>query len=226
MGIAENISRLRKKIPEQVALVAVSKTMSVALIQEAYDAGHRVFGENRVQEMTEKREHLPLDIEWHLIGHLQTNKVKYIVPFVSLIHSVDTLKLLSEINREAARVNRKIDCLLQLRIAREESKFGLQFEDAIQILNSVEYKDFNHIRLTGVMGMATFTDDEQQIRGEFQRLAQYFKELKARYFSGDDAFRELSMGMSDDFELAIDAGSTIVRIGTLIFGERNYKREN
>lgn len=226
MGIAENISRLRIKIPEHVTLVAVSKTMPVALIQEAYDAGHRVFGENRVQEMIEKRDHLPQDVEWHLIGHLQTNKVKYIAPFVSLIHSVDSLKLLSEINREAARANRKIDCLLQLRIAREESKFGLQFEDAIQILNAAEYKNFQHIRLTGVMGMATFTDDEQQIRAEFQMLARHFEELKARYFPGDGAFRELSMGMSDDYELAMDTGSTMVRIGTLIFGERNYKREN
>jgi PLP dependent protein len=226
MGIAENISRLRKEIPEQVTLVAVSKTMPVELIREAYESGQRVFGENRVQELIEKHKVLPQDIEWHLIGHLQTNKVRYITPFISLIHSVDSLKLLSEINREALRANRRINCLLQLRIAREESKFGLQFPDALQILESGEYKDFQHIRLTGVMGMATYTSDERQIREEFLQLARYFQEIKARYFAGIDSFRELSMGMSGDYELALKAGSTIVRIGTLIFGERNYNEEN
>jgi PLP dependent protein len=226
MGIAENLSVLRKKIPKQVTLVAVSKTMSVELIQEAYDAGQRVFGENKVQEMMEKHKHLPRDIQWHLIGHLQTNKVKYIAPFVSLIHSVDSLKLLSEINREAARAGRRIDCLLQLRIAREESKFGLQFADALQLLDSVEYRDLQHIRLTGVMGMATFTHDEQQIREEFQMLARYFKEIKTRFFKGMIVFRELSMGMSGDYEQALAAGSTMVRIGTMIFGERSYNAEN
>jgi pyridoxal phosphate enzyme (YggS family) len=222
MGVAENIALLRKEIPQHVKIVAVSKTMPNARIQEAYDAGHRAFGENRVQELIEKQESLPGDMEWHLIGHLQTNKVKYIVPFVQLIHSVDSLKLLSEINREASRIGRKIDCLLQMRIAREDTKFGLTWDEARRILRSSEYKDFQSIRIAGLMGMATFTDNIGQVKKEFMLLASYFQEIKNEWFSGITTFKVLSMGMSGDFKLAIEAGSTMVRIGSLIFGERNY----
>ena len=222
MGVADNITLLHKEIPQHVKIIAVSKTMPPALIKEAYDAGHRAFGENRVQELTGKQKSLPTDVEWHLIGHLQTNKVKYIVHFVHLIQSVDSLKLLSEINREAARINRKIDCLLQIRIAREDTKFGLSFADTNQVLHSGEYKDFQNIRITGLMGMATFTNNEDQIKEEFLSLARYFEELKNRWFSHSETFKELSMGMSGDYKLAIEAGSTMVRIGSLIFGERKY----
>lgn len=222
MSIGENIARLHKEIPRHVKIIAVSKTMPVRIIQEAYNNGQLAFGENRVQEITDKWQHLPKDIEWHLIGHLQTNKVKYIVPFISLIQSVDSLRLLSEINREAARVNRRIDCLLQMRVAREETKFGLQFTDAVQLLSSGEFKDLQNVRITGLMGMATFTSNTRQIKEEFLQLAGYYNDIKARWFSNADTFRELSMGMSGDFMLAIEAGSTMVRIGTLIFGNRNY----
>ncbi len=222
MGVAENIALLRKEIPQHVKIVAVSKTMPNLRIQEAYDAGHRAFGENRVQELIEKHESLPGDMEWHLIGHLQTNKVKYIVPFVQLIHSVDSLKLLSEINREASRIGRKIDCLLQMRIASEDTKFGLTWDEVRRILSSSEYKDFQSIRIAGLMGMATFTDNIGQVKKEFMLLARYFQEIKSEWFSGITSFKELSMGMSGDFRLAIEAGSTMVRIGSLIFGERNY----
>lgn len=222
MGVAENIALLHKEIPQHVKIVAVSKTMPNIRIQEAYDAGHRAFGENRVQELIEKHESLPGDMEWHLIGHLQTNKVKYIVPFVQLIHSVDSLKLLSEINREASRIGRKIDCLLQMRIASEDTKFGLTWDEARRILSSSEYNDFQSIRITGLMGMATFTDNIGQVKGEFMLLARYFQEIKNEWFSGVTSFKELSMGMSGDFRLAIEAGSTMVRIGSLIFGERNH----
>lgn len=182
MGIADNIALLRKEIPQHVKIVAVSKTMQASAVKEAYDAGHRAFGENRVQEMTDKQQLLPSDVEWHLIGHLQTNKVKYIVPFVHLIHSVDSLKLLAEINREAARVGRKIDCLLQMRIAREETKFGLQYTEAVQLLNSEEFKDFQHVRLTGLMGMATFTGNNSQIRDEFLQLGRFLRNFRTGGF--------------------------------------------
>jgi len=221
MGVAENIALLRKEIPQHVKIVAVSKTMPNSRIQEAYEAGHRAFGENRVQELVEKHKSLPGDMEWHLIGHLQTNKVKYIVPFVQLIHSVDSLKLLSEINREASRIGRKIDCLLQMRIASEDTKFGLTWDEACRILSSSEYNDFLGIRITGLMGMATFTDNSGQVKREFMLLARYFQEIKNEWFSGVTSFKELSMGMSGDYRLAIEAGSTLVRIGSLIFGERN-----
>lgn len=224
MGIAESIALLRKEIPQHVKIVAVSKTMPQVLVKEAYDAGQRAFGENRVQELTEKQLFLPKDTEWHLIGHLQTNKVKYVVPFVSLIQSVDSLKLLSEINQEACKIGRTIDCLLQMRIAREETKFGLSFAEAKQMLNSDEFKSYQSIKLTGLMGMATFTNETSRIKEEFFQLARYFEEIKTKWFSNDASFRELSMGMSGDYKLALEAGSTMVRIGSLIFGERNYNR--
>jgi pyridoxal phosphate enzyme (YggS family) len=222
MGIAENIALLRKEIPQHVKIVAVSKTMPADLMMEAYYAGQRSFGENKVQELTEKQLIMPKDIEWNLIGHLQTNKVKYVVPFVRLIHSVDSMKLISEINHEACKIGRTIDCLLQMRIAREESKFGMLFTDVKQMLNSDEFSCFQNIRITGLMGMATFTDETSQVKEEFLQLACYFKEIKAKWFSNDPLFKELSMGMSGDYMLAIEAGSTMVRIGSLIFGNRNY----
>jgi pyridoxal phosphate enzyme (YggS family) len=206
-----------------VKIVAVSKTISPDVIQDAYDSGHRAFGENRVQELQAKQSSLPSDIEWHMVGHLQTNKVKYVVPFVHLIHSVDSLKLLGEIDREAAKLNRTVDCLLQIRIAREVTKSGLSSDDAKTLLDSREYNDLQFARITGLMGMATFTDNADQIREEFLLLARYHRELKERWFQGVPSFRELSMGMSGDFKIAIEAGSTIIRIGSLIFGERKYK---
>jgi pyridoxal phosphate enzyme (YggS family) len=220
MGIAENLSRLRQEIPPHVKIVAVSKTMPLTAIMEAYGAGHRIFGENRVQELIEKQNNLPPDIEWHLIGHLQTNKVKYIVPFVRLIHAVDSLKLLAAINNEALRLNRVVDCLLQLKIAKEVTKFGLTFEGIRELLNSAAFADFKNIRICGLMGMATFTNDEWQIREEFRYLADCFKDLKSTFFRHVPGFAEMSIGMSGDYNIAIQTGATILRIGSLIFGER------
>lgn len=222
MTISENIKILFRQIPADVKLVAVSKTQAVAKILEAYKAGHFVFGENKVQELVAKQPQLPADIEWHMIGHLQTNKVKYIAPFVSLIHSVDSLKLLKEINKEAAKNNRVIDCLFEFYIASEESKFGLTMDEAGDILISDEYKLMKNIRVCGVMGVASFVDDENTIRSEFKRLRQNFSELKTTFFQDKEYFKEISMGMSSDYKIAIEEGSTIVRIGTSIFGERNY----
>jgi PLP dependent protein len=224
MGIAENLFRLHKEIPSDVKIIAVSKTMPVSAIQEAYDTGHRDFGENKVQEMTDKQGRLPQDINWHMIGHLQTNKVKQIIPFVRLIHSVDSLKLLSTINSEAAKAGRTIDCLLQIFIASEETKFGLSHDEAKNLLASDEYRSFRNIRITGLMGMATYTEKRDLIRKEFKQLAASFTEFRSAFFPHDPAFRELSMGMSGDYKLAVEAGSTMVRIGSLIFGERNYFR--
>jgi pyridoxal phosphate enzyme (YggS family) len=224
MGIAENIALLRKEIPQHVKIIAVSKTMSAAIVKEAYDAGQLSFGENRVQELTEKQQVMPQDIEWHLIGHLQTNKVKYVVPFVSLIQSVDSLKLLSEINREAYEIGRTIDCLIQMRIASEETKFGMSFAEAKQMLNSNEFINLQNINLTGVMGMATFTIETNRVKEEFLQLARYFEEIKSKWFSNAASFKEISMGMSGDYKMAVEAGSTMVRIGSLIFGDRNNNR--
>ena len=224
MGIAENLFRLHKEIPSDVKIIAVSKTMPVSAIQEAYDTGHRDFGENKVQEMTDKQGRLPQDINWHMIGHLQTNKVKQIIPFVRLIHSVDSLKLLSTINSEAVKAGRTIDCLLQIFIASEETKFGLSHDEAKNLLSSDEYRSFRNIRITGLMGMATYTENRDLIRKEFKQLAASFAEFRSAFFPRDPAFRELSMGMSGDYILAVEAGSTMVRIGSLIFGERNYFR--
>ena len=224
MNIAENLALIQKELPAHVRLIAVSKTMSPELIRVAYNAGQRAFGENKVQELQEKQPVLPGDIEWHMIGHLQTNKVKYIVSFIHLIHSVDSLKLLSEINTEGSKINRVVDCLMQIRIAKEETKYGMTISTARELLDSPTFKDFKNIRLRGLMGMATFTDDTMQVTAEFKQLAGYFKDIKQRYFVGDNSFAELSMGMSGDYEYAVDAGSTMVRIGSLIFGERNYNQ--
>ena len=218
MSIAENIQKLKSEIPSHVTLVAVSKTKPAEAVMEAYNAGHGTFGENKVQEMSGKYEQLPKDIEWHLIGHLQSNKVKYIAPFVHLIHSVDSLKLLQEINKQAAKSDRVIDCLLQVHIAMEETKFGLSFEEAEDIMNSGELKSLANIRIRGLMGMATFTENEQTVRNEFRSLAQFFNKIKAA--NNDPRFDILSMGMSGDYKIAIEEGSTMIRVGSSIFGSR------
>ena len=222
MSISSILSSIKTDLPDHVRLVAVSKFHPVEMIEEAYHAGQRIFGENHVQEMTQKHEVLPKDIEWHFIGHLQTNKVKYIAPFVSLIHSVDSFKLLKEINKQAEKSQRVISCLLQIHIAQEETKFGFSFDECRSMLQEEEWKTLTHVQLCGVMGMATFTDDVQEVRNEFRSLKKFFDEIKENYFSHIDAFREISMGMTDDYPIAIEEGSTLIRIGTKIFGERVY----
>lgn len=222
MSISENINSINKSLPASVKLVAVSKTKPNEAILDAYNAGVRIFGENKVQELTTKYETLPNDIEWHFIGHLQTNKVKYIAPFVKLIHAVDSLKLLKTIDKEAAKNERIINCLLQFHIAKEETKYGLSEDEANAILDSDEYKKMQNIRICGVMGMATFTENTEQIRNEFQLLKNIFSKLKDRYFADNEYFKEVSMGMSDDYLIAVEQGSTMVRIGSTIFGHREY----
>jgi pyridoxal phosphate enzyme (YggS family) len=218
--IAEALSNIKSEIPEEVTLVAVSKTKPAEDIQTAYDAGHRVFGENKVQELVGKEEVLPKDIEWHFIGHLQTNKVKYLAPFVSMIHAVDSMKLLKEINKQAKKHDRTISCLLQFHIAEEQSKFGLNLEEAQDILSSNEFVELQNISVVGVMGMATFTDDQEQVRDEFRTLENYFNVVKSHFFKYNDAFEHLSMGMSGDYKIAIEEGSTMIRLGSSIFGAR------
>lgn len=218
--IASNINSLKAQIPSSVKLIVVSKTRSVGEIMEAYNTGHRYFGENRVQEIINKKDVLPSDIEWHLIGHLQSNKVKYIVPFVNLIQSVDSYKLLKVIDSEAEKANKQVNCLLQIFIAREESKFGFSMEELSGMLGSSEFRELRHVKICGVMGMATFTSDKDQVRGEFRYLADCFDKLKNEYFAADNAFKDISMGMSDDYEVAVEEGSTIIRIGSNIFGAR------
>ncbi|RAJ95957.1 hypothetical protein LX87_03707 [Larkinella arboricola] len=220
MTIAANIQSIEDQLPAHTKLIAVTKTKPVALLQEAYDAGCRRFGENKVQEMTEKQPLLPADIEWHLIGHLQTNKVKYMASFVSLIHSVDSLKVLQEINKQAARHQRVIDCLLQIHIAQEETKFGFDETEAEALLNGPELDQLPNVRIVGLMGMATNTDDETQIRREFRSLKQLYDRL-GNIQRPNVAFTELSMGMSSDYLIAIEEGSTMVRVGSAIFGTRN-----
>ncbi len=222
MGIADRISKIKGEIGEGVCLIAVSKTKPVADILEAYEAGQRFFGENKVQELIQKQEQLPGDIEWHFIGHLQTNKVKYIAPFICLIHSVDSFKLLQTIDREGEKNNRKIRCLLQFHIAEEETKFGFDLAEAVEVLSSPGFLQLQHVEVCGVMGMATNTDDETQIRKEFRLLKSIFAQLKKQFFPGQGSFSEISMGMSGDYRIAAEEGSTMVRIGSLIFGERNY----
>ena len=220
MSIGECIASIRNEINESVTLVAVSKTKPVEAILEAYTTGQREYGENKVQELVTKYEFLPKDIHWHLIGHLQSNKVKYIAPFVHLIHSVDGLKLLTEINKQALKNNRIIDCLLQFHVATEETKFGLNQSEAIELLDSEEYTSMKNIRIVGIMGMASFTENELLIRSEFQSLKSIFHSLKESHFPGDNAFKEISMGMSGDYKIAIEEGSTMIRVGSTIFGSR------
>ncbi|XOV68248.1 MAG: YggS family pyridoxal phosphate-dependent enzyme [Fluviicola sp.] len=218
--IKEALDSRQAEIPDNVILVAVSKTKPVSDIQEAYDHGHRVFGENRAQEMAEKYEQLPKDIEWHSIGHLQRNKVKYIAPFVSMIHAVDSMKLLKEINKEAEKNDRVIECLLQFHIAQEDSKYGMDFNEVQDLLESEELIEMRNISIVGLMGMATFTDDTDQIREEFRTLENYFQMIKSHYFKFNDGFKHISMGMSGDYPIAIEEGSTMVRVGSAIFGAR------
>ena len=212
MSIKENFLNIKSSLPENVTLVAVSKTKPISDLMEAYNAGQRIFGENKIQEMTEKWEQMPKDIQWHMIGHIQTNKVRFMAPYVSLIHGVDSLKLLEEINKQALKYNRIIDCLLQIYIAEEETKFGLNESELNELLNSKSFKIFNNVRIVGLMGMATFTDNQIQIRKEFEYLKKIFDKLKN--------LDTLSMGMSGDYKLAIECGSTMVRIGSNIFGGR------
>lgn len=221
--IAENLKRIKADLPEQVELVAVSKTKPNAAILEAYEAGQRVFGENKIQEMTDKYDALPKDIAWHMIGHVQRNKVKYMAPFVALIHAVDSLRLLAEIDKQAERNNRVIPCLLQLFIADEETKFGLSEAELFELLDSEEFKALKHIKIQGLMGMATFTENQDQIKQEFSTLQHIFEKVQTYNHLPNVACDTLSMGMSNDYPIAIDCGSTMIRIGSTIFGERNYE---
>ncbi len=217
MKISENIQKYKAELPENVTLVAISKTKPNDDIMEAYHTGHRIFGENKVQELTEKQEVLPDDIEWHMVGHVQRNKVKYMASFVNLIHAVDSLKLLREINKQAKKHNRIIKCLLQIKIAEEDSKFGISAEEAQEILSSKTYTEMENVKITGLMGMATFTDDNNQVRNEFQFLKSVFDDFSKKH----PALITLSMGMSGDYKIAVACGSNMVRIGSNIFGERH-----
>jgi pyridoxal phosphate enzyme (YggS family) len=218
--ITEQFRAIQSEIPANVKLIAVSKTFSVAAIQQVYDLGQRDFGENKVQELLEKYPHLPKDIRWHLIGHLQRNKVKYIAPFIDLIHSVDSLKLLQEIDSQALKNKRVIQCMLQFHVAQEETKFGFTREEAIAMLDSSAFKALKNIQIVGVMGMASFSNDRDLIRNEFKKIVSLFNFLKETYFSESNLFCERSMGMSSDFKIAIEEGSTLVRVGSLLFGRR------
>jgi len=222
MSIQSNIQNIRQFIPSDVKLVCVSKYHPNEAIEEAYSCGERVFGESKVQEMCGKYETLPKDIEWHFIGHLQSNKIKSIVPFVSLIHGVDSFKLLTEINKYAEKANKKVNCLLQVHIAQEETKFGFSERELIEVLSGNEWENLKNVQICGLMGMATFSNSENQVRAEFKTLKNLFTKLKADFFPTEDSFKEISMGMSADFKLAIDEGSSMVRIGSSIFGNRIY----
>ena len=218
MSISDNLNKIKATIPKGVTLVAVSKTKPVSELMEAYNAGQRIFGENKIQEMTEKWEEMPKDIEWHMIGHVQRNKVKYMAEYVRLVHGVDSFKLLKEINKQASKHNRTINCLLQVHIAEEETKFGMDKYEIASLLASKEYKELLNVKVVGLMGMATFTDSQEQISKEFKYLNSLYNEFKAE----NTEFNTLSMGMSGDYKLAIDYGSNMVRIGSSIFGNRNY----
>ncbi len=222
MSISENISRLKAEIPGHVSIIAVSKRKSAEDVMQAYVAGHRIFGENRVQELIEKQPLLPEDLKWHMIGHLQTNKVKFIAGFVDMIHSVDSIKLLRTIDKEALKNKRTIPVLLQVFIADEETKFGFSEEELNNLLQSEEFAALKNVRIDGLMGMATYTPDMEQVRSEFRYLREVFKRIKNACFAASDNFRHISMGMSGDYEIAIDEGSTMIRVGTIIFGARNY----
>lgn len=223
--VKENLEKIRQTLKEGVRLVAVSKYHPIADLQEAYDAGQRIFGESHVQELQGKYEALPKDIEWHFIGHLQTNKVKYIAPYVALIHSVDTVKLLNEINKQAQKHNRQIDCLLQLHIAQEETKFGFTPDELMQQLSAFDPSQMPGVRIVGIMCMASNTDDEQQIEKEFVLARQCFEQIRNTFFADKEYFKEISMGMSGDYLIAQRCGSTLVRVGSSIFGMRNYNRQ-
>lgn len=220
--ITEEIHRIQTELPKNVRLVAVSKYHPIEALQEAYDAGQRIFGESKAQEMTMKHEALPQDIKWHFIGHLQTNKIKYIAPYVAMIHGVDSFKLLVEIDKQARKANRTIPCLLQIHIAQEESKFGFSTDECIAMLEEGLWRTLNNVSIAGVMGMGTNTNNETQVESEFKTLADFFRKIKEVYFKDTTDFCEISMGMSDDYPLAIRNGSTLIRVGSRIFGERTY----
>lgn len=217
MDIKENVRQFKSEIPEDVTLVAISKTKPVEDLLEAYDTPIRHFGENKIQEMTEKYKQLPNDIKWHMVGHVQRNKVKHMAPFVHLVHAVDSLKLLKEINKQAKKCSRSIDCLLQIKIAEEDSKYGISAEEAEEILNSDKFKEFENVKVKGLMGMATFTDDKEQVKKEFQHLKSVFDDFKEKY----SEMSILSMGMSGDYEIALECGSNMLRIGSSLFGARD-----
>ncbi len=220
--IKDNLEKVRSTLKEGVRLIAVSKTKPVEDLQEAYDCGQRLFGENKALEMRDKHAVLPQDIEWHFIGHLQTNKVKYIAAYVSMIHSIDSLNLLAAVNKEALKHDRTIDCLLQFHIATEETKFGLNIEEANALLTSPEYAQLKNVRIVGVMGMATNTPDRDRVRREFRTLHSYFNQLSETHFKDHPEFKEISMGMSHDYDIAMEEGATLIRIGSTIFGARDY----
>ena len=222
MSIADNLKQVLAELPQGVRLVAVSKFHPNEAIEEAYQAGQRIFGESKVQEMTAKYESLPKDIECHFIGHLQSNKIKYMIPYVAMIHGIDTYKLLAEVNKQAGKAGRTVNCLLQIHVAQEETKFGFSPEECREMLDAGEWKALAHVRICGLMGMASNTDNIEQINGEFRLLSSLFKEIKENWFADSDVFRELSMGMSHDYHEAIASGSTLVRVGSKIFGEREY----
>lgn len=222
MNIGQNITAILAELPERTKLVAVSKFHPESAIMEAYQAGQRIFGESKVQEMSLKHENLPKDIQWHFIGHLQTNKIKYMAPYVAMIHGIDSYKLLQEVNKQALKAGRSIPCLLQIHIAKEESKFGFNFDECREMLNDGQWKTLSNVAICGLMTMATNTDSHEQIDKEFRSLNTFFHEIKAAHFADCPHFKELSMGMSDDYKIAITEGSTLVRIGSRIFGERNY----
>lgn len=219
-SVVENYYKIKNTLPENVKIVVVTKTQPIEKILEIYNIGHKIFGENKVQELKEKKELLPDDVEWHMIGHLQTNKVKYIAPYINLIHSVDSLNLLKIINKEAIKNNRIINCLLQIKIAKEETKYGMSYEELIELLSSNELKELKNIKIIGLMSMATYTDDYSIIRSEYKYFSEVFENIKAMFFKEDINFKEKSIGMSNDYKIALDYGATIIRIGTLIFGER------
>lgn len=220
MSVAEQITHLQKELPEGVNLLAISKYQPIEAIQEAYDAGQRMFGENHIQEMAAKAAALPKDIQWHFTGHVQTNKIKYMAPFVSLVHAVDSFRLLREIDKHAAKHERCIDCLLQIHIAQEETKYGLTIDECRKLLANEPWRELEHVRITGLMAMGSNTDDMEQVRHEFRQIKSLFDELKAKHFANEPSFCQLSEGMTDDYPIAIEEGSTIVRIGSMIFGER------
>jgi pyridoxal phosphate enzyme (YggS family) len=220
MPIGEQITRLRKELPEGVSLLAISKYQPIEALQEAYDAGQRMFGENHIQEMAAKAASLPKDIQWHFTGHVQTNKIKYMAPFVNLIHAVDSFRLLREIDKHAAKHERCIDCLLQIHIAQEETKYGLTVDECRHLLANESWRELQHVRITGLMAMGSNTDDMEQVRSEFKQIKNLFDELKEKYFPDEPSFCQISEGMTDDYPIAIEEGSTIVRIGSMIFGER------
>ena len=222
MSVADNLKQITGSIPQGVKLVAVSKFHPAEMVQQAYDAGQRIFGESRMQEVDKKHAELPADIQWHFIGHLQTNKVKLILPYTHTIHSIDSWKLLAEIEKQASAINKPICCLLEMHIAEEEAKYGLSFDECRQFLAGGLWENCKFAYIGGLMGMATYTEDEDRIRKEFRSLKQFFDEIKAGFFSGYDNFTELSMGMSGDYKIAIEEGSTMIRVGSSIFGEREY----